>query len=716
MHIKHWVSLLLISLLVGSPVRAETRIQGTLTDQLGFYQIDVPDGWQPGGRLIIYNHGFDLRAPSAAEPPDTAPDEQVRQAWLAAGYALAAGSYGDRGWALFNLQRAQLALLAAVDQRVGTPGEIIVFGGSLGGLVSLKTAEILQAAGRPAAGVLAACPAAAGARTWDQALDVRLLFDAVCSGSKLPSGSEPLPWLLDLADIPDDLDNIEDPDALLTLASAANRIRQCTGLYQPAVFDTDAQRQRKAQLKSLLGLSSDDFLKIQLSYALYALSDLVRSPSKLNEFSPGQTAGVDYANEDINKAVRRVSRDPLARVKLGAVSDLIGAWGSARVLALHTSRDELVFPEHLDALRNLPDSGQTAPVSAVVQEASPAHCGFTRPELLAAFDALRDWIDDDQRPDVAQLQARCQAQANGERCGYDPDYVVGTLDSRIRPRPATDDQVNADHSGAWFDPAFDGEGWIVEVLPGGRDATVTWYTYPDGGSSDEQQWIVGLGRINADGIHVADAYRYRGARFGSAFDPADVQGERWGELTLAFQRCGDGNGPLGQGGLRYQPQSATPGAERDLTQLTVNARTPSHCLVFIQPPQASAESRYSGSWYRGPQAAGEGIQFQVDDQGRGLLVWYSFDPQGRPAWMIGTAQQPVSAGHWRFSMQRPRGTRFGSELDPSEVQRLPWGEVELEFSSCDSAQLRWTPSESGWTSGTQSLQRLTLPAGNAECP
>lgn len=695
-------------------VQAETRLQGSLPDGLGQFRIDRPDGWQAGGRLIIHNHGFDLRDPAANDFPATAPDEAVRQAWLQQGYALAAGSYSDGGWAMFNLQRAQTALLAQVDSLIGAPGEIIVFGGSLGGLVSLKTAEFLQAAGRPAAGVLAACPVAGGARTWDQAVDVRLLFDAVCPGSPLPTGDAPLPWLLNLSDIPSSLSNIDDPDALLTLANAANRIRQCTGLFQPEILDTDAQRQRKAKLKALVGVSSDDFLKIQLSYALYALSDLVRSPDKLAGHSPFGNQALSYGDEDSDKNVRRITRDPLAAVKLGAVSDLTGAWGATKVLAVHTSRDELVFPEHLDSLRQASEQALAGAVNAVVRESSPSHCGFSRAELLAAFATLRDWIDNQQRPTVDELQLRCQAQAGSERCAYDPTYQIAALDTRIRARPPAEDRVNADHSGAWFDPAFNGEGWIVEVLPGGRDATVTWYTYPESGSQDQQAWIVGLGRINADGIHVADAYRYRGARFGAEFDPAQVQGERWGELTLAFQRCGADQGPYGEGLLRYRSHGGLVG-ERQLHQLTVNARTPSHCLVFIQPPQASPESKYSGSWYRGPAAPGEGIQFQVDDQGRGVLVWYSFDPQGRPAWMIGAAEQEVSPGLWRFSMQRPRGTGFGDQLNPDQVQRPVWGSVELRFNGCNQASLSWTPTESGWSAGQQNLVRLTRPEGNASC-
>lgn len=710
------LALPLILLMLGSDVAAaETRLDGSLPDALGYYRIDLPEGWQAGGRLIVYNHGFDMQRPSADDLPATAPSEAIRQAWLAQGYALAAGSYGNRGWALFDLERAQLALLDAVRTRAGAPGEIVLFGGSLGGLVSLRTAEILHANGTPAAGVLAACPPAGGARTWDQAVDVRLLFDAVCEASPLPSGSEPLPWLIDYATIPEDIDNIDDPDALLALASAANRIRQCTGLFQPAVFDTAAQLARRAQLKSLLGLSSDDFLKLQLSYALYPLADLVRGPDKLDGHSAFDNRFVDYADAAINTRIRRVERDPLAAVKLSAVSDPRGGWGNTRVLAIHSDRDELVFTEHLSALSPIPLAGTPA-VTAVVRESSPGHCQFTATELDVALQALRRWIDQPaDPPSSTRLAADCAARGAGERCAYDAGYEVAALDTRIRPRGLLLDTPRSTHSGSWFDPGHNGEGMFVEMLPDGEHATVTWYTYPPAGSSDQQGWVVGRGRIGADGIHVADAYQYRGARFGEDFRSADLIATRWGEFTLAFEGCGDySNEPLAMGRLRFKGPPGYGSGDRPLRQLTLNAEASDHCL-HILPPPPHPQSGFTGAWFRGPEAAGEGIQFQLGQDGLAVLVWYSYDPQGRPAWMIGTSREPAPDNTWRFTLTRPRGSVFGEGFDSAAIDYPEWGRAELHFEDCDHARLSWTASESGWPSGSLALLRLTRVAGSAAC-
>lgn len=708
----------LTALLLAAPgLRVEaSTLQGSLPRDLGNYRIELPAGWQAGGRLIVYSHGFDMRSPDPTRPPSTAPSEAWRRRFLAEGYALAAGSYGDRGWALFDIEPAQRALLQIFRERAGEPGEILLLGGSLGGLVSLKTAEAYAADGIEVAGVLALCPPLGGARTWDQALDVRLLVDAVCPNDPLPSGPDPaLPWVLGLSEIPEGIDDIDSPDALLRLGSAANRLRQCAGLFLPDILVSPSQRARRARLMRLLTISDEAFLRTQIGYAVYPLSDLVQHPRKLAGRSGFDNRFVDYGDPEINARVLRVHRDPLAAVKLGAVSNLSGRWGGARVLAVHTDRDELVFTEHLSALEEIENRAVRAPVTAVIREDAPAHCRFSDAEIEASVGALRDWIDRDEVPDAARLLARCRALAGSERCGFDPTYTLAPLQTRIRARALQGlDLANPMHSGSWYDPATDGEGLMVELLPGGLDAVVSWYTYPDRGSSDSQQWLIGLGRVSADGIHVAEVRRARGARFGAGFDPAAVEYEIWGEITLAFDSCGLAPGERGRALLRWQRRGGEVGT-RALRQLSHHGRAPAHCGAPSIAPPAHPDSAYGGSWYRGPEAPGEGLQLQVQGDGSALLVWYTFDAEGRPSWLIGTSLGRSADGALRFELLRPRGTRFGADFDPGQVQRPRWGSAELVFEGCDRARLSWQPSEPGWPAGHMQLQQLTLLEGSAAC-
>jgi hypothetical protein len=89
-------------------------------------------------------------------------------------------------------------------------------------------------------------------------------------------------------------------------------------------------------------------------------------------------------------------------------------------------------------------------------------------------------------------------------------------------------------SGAWFDPAHNGEGWNVEELPDGR-AQVYWFTYDGNG---EQAWTIGVApAVSANRVVVADNFRPVGTRFGAAFNAAQVQATPWGRLELELSTC-----------------------------------------------------------------------------------------------------------------------------------------------------------------------------------
>lgn len=712
----------LLTLVLIPVAAAQQRFEGELPDGAGFFAIDLPDGWQPGGRLVVYNHGFTMSTPVQAGIPDTAPNAAFREYLLARGYALAAGSYGSRGWALFSLDRDQRALLARFREHAGDPGEILLLGGSLGGLVSVRTAESFAADGVAVAGVYALCPPLAGARTWDAAVDTRLLFDAVCPDNQLPAGSEGLPWVLDHSDIPESLGSIDDPETLRPILSVANRIRQCLGYFQPAALDTEAQLARRARLKSLLGIDSDDFMKVNLAYAIYPLADLIQAPEKLGGNNAFDNRFVEYGDPQVDADVLRVERDPLAAVRLRGHSDLNGAIGQAKLLVVHTTRDELVIPEHLEVLDGLglPPAQWTR---ALVAEDEPGHCAFSGAEILTGFEALRRWIDGGQRPDAASLRSSCEAAvaASGsqERCAFDPEAELPPLDVRVRPRAVERHVVSPYETGAWFDPVYDGEGAFIEVLGDGR-AVVSWYSYPPADESGEQTWLFGVGRVTGDGIHVAEVRQFSGAVFGAdAFDPDDVEGRIWGEMSFWFDGCGQDDlvhpGALGVGRLRYSGPSGYGEGERTLYQLTHHANFPGYCTSVEPMPTAHPLSAFGGSWFRGPQAPGEGWIVQVDSDGLALLIWYTYDPAGRPAWMIGSAEAQPPGTPWVFDMLRPRGTRWGDEFDRDEVQRPTWGELRLEFQDCQHARATWTATEPGWSDGTLDLQRLTVPADSAPC-
>lgn len=88
-------------------------------------------------------------------------------------------------------------------------------------------------------------------------------------------------------------------------------------------------------------------------------------------------------------------------------------------------------------------------------------------------------------------------------------------------------------SGAWYAPKQDGQGWMVEVLNADQ-ALVYWFTYDDEGN---QRWLLGLGEIQGEAIHVNQLQWAQGATFGPEFDPDDVERIDWGQTTLRLYPC-----------------------------------------------------------------------------------------------------------------------------------------------------------------------------------
>jgi pimeloyl-ACP methyl ester carboxylesterase len=172
---------------VAIPAMALTETVETLASGARI-RIAVPDGWTPGGGLVLYQHGFDM---AFDDDPDLGP---IRDRQLADGYAVAASGFRGTGWALFNSTQDNRDLLACFSARFGAPGRIITMGGSMGGLIAHKLAE--QPGFEKVEGVYSLCPPAAGTRTWDTAFDLRMAYDAVCEdvgGGELPNGSAPDP-------------------------------------------------------------------------------------------------------------------------------------------------------------------------------------------------------------------------------------------------------------------------------------------------------------------------------------------------------------------------------------------------------------------------------------------------------------------------------------------------------------------------------------------
>ncbi|MCB1601777.1 MAG: hypothetical protein KDI66_17275 [Xanthomonadales bacterium] len=130
-------------------------------------------------------------------------------------------------------------------------------------------------------------------------------------------------------------------------------------------------------------------------------------------------------------------------------------------------------------------------------------------------------------------------------------------------------------------------------------------------------------------------------------------------------------------------------------------------LAFTHSATAGLPGSMSGTWYN-PAQSGHGLSLDVLAADRAVAIWHVFDADGQPVtlYIDGHLDGRLLTG----PAYAPVGMRFGS-FDPAELQLPVWGQVAIDFSSCDQAQLSWSSSRSGFASGQMPIVRLTQADG-----
>ena len=352
---------------------------------------------------------------------------------LAEGYAVAASSYSLNGWAVFNTVNDNKELLGAFEAEVGAmPDQILMTGGSLGGLV---TVQMLEEPDLKIAGALPICGVLGGSLAWDGALDLRLIYDSVCAGvpgGEIPGGATGLP-----------------ENSTLTEVELIAAVNACTGLVLPAEARTPAQQMN---LDRIIAESTipESFIATDMAFATGGMQDLVFDPDKLGGASALDNFVVDYMDPGIDMTIERLMANPRDRKRFHANFIPTGIIDpDTKILSIHTDKDGLVLVEHERFYQDRVPANQFS--LGVVVEDEPSHCGFTEAEVVAAWESLRGWVAGLAQPTATTLQATCEGLVAGTLaegpCRFDPAFVVQPLSTRIPLRAGV------------FDSGFERQGF-----------------------------------------------------------------------------------------------------------------------------------------------------------------------------------------------------------------------------------------------------------------
>jgi pimeloyl-ACP methyl ester carboxylesterase len=369
------------------------------------YFIRVPANWN--GTLLVYAYGY-----AEASTPLAPPGFDV-EALLARGFALAgihaSGTVDvppamDAGWNVKDRMQNTVALTAAFHGIVGHPQRTIMWGRSLGGLVTLGMIEKFP--GLYDGAVALCAPAAGTPRRFDQALDVALAY-------KVAFGDWDDAWGTP-GDLRDDLSFAEvSPHIVPRMVPTqygnwefirrVNKIPSDTYyvgmnrlqiLFFATAVRAELERRAGGPVAENIGrvytLTEDD------KAALSALG--VDWQTKLAQMN----LQTDFAADPNarNYAAHYVS--PTGRI-------------TRPVLTLHTEGDWLATPTHEGAYRDaVVDQGNR---DFLMQQGVPGggHCTFTSAQVFAGIDAMMYWLDTGTRPDPSVFFPQA--------LGFDPSYA-----------------------------------------------------------------------------------------------------------------------------------------------------------------------------------------------------------------------------------------------------------------------------------------------------
>lgn len=384
-----------------------------MTDGGAFYLIAVPPNWN--GDLVIWNHGFTLDSPGPLTDSDLGPLKDIQ---LSEGYAVAASSFRQKGWALFKTKNDLQSMIDVFKDNFGEPKQVIVTGGSLGGAVTLQTIE--EAHIGNVVGAYSLCGALAGSRNWDGALDLRLIYDVVAQGTpgaEIPGGAAGLP-----------------ETSTLTESEIIYRINLATGVSLPPLARSPQQQENLDTILSVMQIP-ENFLIPDMLYATQNMSDLVHDNQKLNDRLGTGNVGVNYGDDVINESIARVSPHPGAQNRFERYFTPTGDVGDTKIISMHTDKDGLVIVENESEYASMaPAENITV---AIVVEDFATHCGFTAAEAVAGWESLRAWLAGFPQPSALTIQSTCldlESPAFPGPCRIDPTFVTPDMDGRIRPR------------------------------------------------------------------------------------------------------------------------------------------------------------------------------------------------------------------------------------------------------------------------------------------
>jgi dienelactone hydrolase len=343
----------------------------------GMYKIEIPEHWN--GELALYAHGY-VPSTGARGSELRVGNSPIREHLIKEGVAWAASSYRCNGYVPGQGLVDTVALTDLFARQNGgrRPQRVYLTGTSMGGHVTVLGMHEFP---KTFAGGLAMC--AAGSELFD-------FFAAVGAAAEVITGTR---FALDT--MQDDLAKMTDilgkpPDYTENGRQLASVEIRISGGPRPFAAEGLASRfLANISGAAIAGGTTPANRAVMTTHIKYAIDD-----------------GLGLTAEALNARTRRKALDQAFRSARGPYQELVPFDGKIErpLLTMHGTGD-LFVPIFLEQTlkRAVVASGRQKLLTQRVYRI-PGHCGFSQPEMVAAFDDLVKWVRLGVKPEGDEVE------------------------------------------------------------------------------------------------------------------------------------------------------------------------------------------------------------------------------------------------------------------------------------------------------------------------
>ena len=361
------------------------------------YRIVIPADWN--GTLLVFQRGYTDKADHPGEidnrnPTITPPTAGIRDALLARGYALAGSARKENGYSVEDGLDDVVALISYFRENVAQPTRTILWGVSMGGLITLETAE---RNGGAFDGYLAVVALGAGApRFFDHLLVLRLAYDVTFGmpaswgtpgdvRDDLDFEAEVLPILSAQASDPANFGRFE--FIRLVAGIPGSGIEPPPGYFPGALIDLPFFLATEAEAELERRVGGPVAQNISHRYAL---------TSEEKSYLASLGVDADPLLQAMN-ARRNIAAQPGQRSYIKNFADFSGLIKHP-VLTVHTAVDQAAPVTDESAYRNTVAAAGRDELLVQVFTTGVGHGGVTTTQYVTAIRAIDEWVRTGIRP------------------------------------------------------------------------------------------------------------------------------------------------------------------------------------------------------------------------------------------------------------------------------------------------------------------------------